>query len=212
MKFVLFIVTMLIGAITSVQAQGQIKDVKFPKEVAQGKKIKKTLDVEFEEVNGEKVEKYTLVIETNGQKEVTIWDGKGEMPPAIKEAMEDSKTGESNTEVEAKKVIKKEFEIIETNDGDTIVKRHTSNPDTKPAKLGLMIGNTAEGLVVMDVIDAGPAEYAGVKPGDILLKIDNEYLMSEFKLNAVLERYKAGSSMHLIVLRDSKEVPLTVKL
>ena len=54
------------------------------------------------------------------------------------------------------------------------------------------------------------AEKAGVKSGDIIVKIGNTKLASMSDLTKCLYTYKSGDSTSLVVNRDGKEVKLNV--
>jgi serine protease Do len=70
----------------------------------------------------------------------------------------------------------------------------------------------ARGALVADVIKGGPAERAGLKPGDIILEFDRKEIKDSSDLPMQVARVAPGMSVQLKVLRDGKEtaLPLTV--
>ena len=69
---------------------------------------------------------------------------------------------------------------------------------------------TDEGVYVGEVVSGSAAEKAGVKSGDIIVKIGNTKLASMSDLTKCLYTYKSGDSTSLVVNRDGKEVKLNV--
>jgi len=57
----------------------------------------------------------------------------------------------------------------------------------------------------------GPAQKAGLRPGDILLEIDAEPV-SEERIGKILERYKPGDEVKLTILRDKRRENLKLTL
>ena len=55
-----------------------------------------------------------------------------------------------------------------------------------------------------------PAAKAGVKPGDTLLKVDDQTVESERSLIAHLVRLKAGDQVKLRLKRDKRELEVTI--
>ena len=70
--------------------------------------------------------------------------------------------------------------------------------------------STDEGVYVVEVVSGSAAEKAGVKSGDIIVKIGNTKLASMSDLTKCLYTYKSGDSTSLVVNRDGKEVKLNV--
>lgn len=69
------------------------------------------------------------------------------------------------------------------------------------------------GIVGADpIVDNGPADKAGLKAGDIILKIDNTAIDQKNSLSAVINRHKVGDKVTLTVLRGGKEQRIDVTL
>ena len=69
---------------------------------------------------------------------------------------------------------------------------------------------TDEGIFVGEVVDDSPAKKAGVKAGDIIVKLGDTKLTSMSDLTKRLYEYKSGDKTTLVVNRDGKEVKLNV--
>lgn len=69
-----------------------------------------------------------------------------------------------------------------------------------------------KGALVASVIEDSPADKAGVKPGDILVKYNNETLSDAAELPHMVGRTKVGVKVPLTVFRDGKEKNLKVKI
>lgn len=59
------------------------------------------------------------------------------------------------------------------------------------------------GLLVTSVNRNGPAYECGIMPGDIIVKIGDERVVSRMHAMALLREYEEGDSMHIELLRDS---------
>lgn len=69
---------------------------------------------------------------------------------------------------------------------------------------------TSKGVIVSEVTKGSPAEQAGVKVQDVILKLNNRAVSNRQQLITVAERLNIGDSYPLVVLRDGKEVELTI--
>lgn len=72
--------------------------------------------------------------------------------------------------------------------------------------------NMTVGIYVSQVLEGGPAEKAGFKPGDIIIKAEGKEIKTMEELNTIKYKYKIGDTFKVTVLRDSKEVELSVVL
>ncbi len=71
-------------------------------------------------------------------------------------------------------------------------------------------GEGAEGAVVTDVRADGPAEAAGIEPGDVVVEFDRERVRSARQLARLVEETPAGRTTAVQVLRDGSAVTLSV--
>ncbi|WP_455538089.1 serine protease HtrA [Terrisporobacter sp.] len=70
---------------------------------------------------------------------------------------------------------------------------------------------TDEGVYVGEVVSDSPASNAGIKPGDIIVKIGDTKLSSMSDLTKCLYGYKSGDSTTIVVNRGGNEKELNVK-
>jgi serine protease Do len=68
--------------------------------------------------------------------------------------------------------------------------------------------SAGEGVLVLDVVDDSIAQKAGVKPGDVIRKVDDESVASVDDLRDALGRYDEGDEFKVTVLRKGKEKTL----
>lgn len=61
-----------------------------------------------------------------------------------------------------------------------------------------------QGLFVTSVNKSGPAFECGIMPGDIILRIDNERVLSEMHAWAMLREYYEGDTIDLELIRDGE--------
>lgn len=97
-------------------------------------------------------------------------------------------------------------------------------PFSARARLGIKTGNLnkdlaayfdldkAKGALVLEVLEDSPAEEAGIKSGDVILKVENEEIPSPEELVDVLGDYKGGDKIALTVLRKGKTLELNAEL
>ena len=62
------------------------------------------------------------------------------------------------------------------------------------------------------VVDGSPAAKAGLKPGDVIVKVGQQSVGREHGLRGLLGRYQPGQNVSLTVHRDGKQQVLTVVL
>ncbi|MFO0961044.1 MAG: M20/M25/M40 family metallo-hydrolase [Isosphaeraceae bacterium] len=71
-----------------------------------------------------------------------------------------------------------------------------------------LLGVQLDEMTVVDVIEGGPAEKAGIKAGDVLIKVDGKAIASREEMAAALQG--AETTRKVVVKRDGKEVEVTV--
>ena len=91
-----------------------------------------------------------------------------------------------------------------------------------PAFLGVAVAEAPAGvidarrsapvLVVSDVHPGSPADEAGLKPGDLLLQLDDQLLLHPVQLARLVQEREPGSDATLTVERDGEALSLTATL
>ena len=75
-----------------------------------------------------------------------------------------------------------------------------------------ILNDVPEGAYVMDIVEASPAETAGLEAEDIIIKIDGVKLSEENDLAKTIGGKKVGDTVELTVWRDEKEITVNVTL
>ena len=68
------------------------------------------------------------------------------------------------------------------------------------------------GVLVSQVFEDDPADKAGIKVGDIILKVDGEAITSSRELSRMIAGLAVGKKARITLLRDGKELTRSVKL
>ncbi|HEY6167731.1 MAG TPA: M6 family metalloprotease domain-containing protein [Verrucomicrobiae bacterium] len=90
---------------------------------------------------------------------------------------------------------------------------HPLKPSDRRAFVGITYGEPDDrGAVVRTVITNSPAAKAGVKVGDVLVKVGDSPMSSQSTLTDVLTEKGPGDSLELTVLRGEKEKRVSVRL
>ncbi len=82
--------------------------------------------------------------------------------------------------------------------------------DSKVAKENNL--NTIQGVIVTSVIDGSAANEAGIKEGDIIIKIDRNSINSNSDLKEQISKYRPGDKINITYLRNGKENTVIVEL
>ena len=69
-----------------------------------------------------------------------------------------------------------------------------------------------EGVLVNEVFERDPAALAGIKPGDVITKVDGALVDTPNKLSRLVAALDPGSTTHVEVVRDGKRLTLNVAL
>jgi serine protease Do len=69
-----------------------------------------------------------------------------------------------------------------------------------------------KGVLIADVMKGGPADLAGLKKGDVVLEYNGEKVTDTSFLRNKVAATTIGKEVKLVVWRDKKEMPLTVKI
>ncbi len=68
------------------------------------------------------------------------------------------------------------------------------------------------GVIVEEIMDDSPARKAGVRPLDVILKIDGKEISSSNEVQGLIALKKPGETVNLAVLRDGRTITVPVKL
>lgn len=69
-----------------------------------------------------------------------------------------------------------------------------------------------EGILIVEVLEASPAQEAGLRPGDVIIGIDDKVIKNQTMLNSYLRRRKEGEKVTLKIIRHKKEEKVIVTL
>jgi serine protease DegS len=65
-----------------------------------------------------------------------------------------------------------------------------------------------QGVIIAGVVPGGPAQKAGLRPGDILVSIDGEKIKDAHEALILISKRKPGTKVKLNILRDGKPMTL----
>jgi len=72
--------------------------------------------------------------------------------------------------------------------------------------------SVTNGLYVRDIVPGGGAQEAGIKTGDVIVKVENTPVYESSDLQERVGELQPGDKIHLTVLRDGSEKQFTVTL
>jgi putative serine protease PepD len=98
-----------------------------------------------------------------------------------------------------------------------IVEQLRNGETPSHARLGVTVQNEVEGGLAIGAgiktVEAGSAgEEAGLQPGDVVLKVDDEVIASVDALVATIRGYRPGDEVTLTVLRDEETLTIDAAL
>ncbi len=73
-------------------------------------------------------------------------------------------------------------------------------------------GREVEGYALMGAAKDSPADLAGIKAGDVIVKFGDSKIAGLEDIDGALRKFKAGDKVPMIILRDGKEQEVTVTL
>lgn len=73
--------------------------------------------------------------------------------------------------------------------------------------------NISQGVLVENTVDGGAAQYAGILPKDIIVKVDNKTINTVPELQEVIGSSKVGEDLDIVVYRNGnlKTIPVRLK-
>ncbi len=84
--------------------------------------------------------------------------------------------------------------------------------DITPADVEALTFGRSKGAFISGVNRGGPADQAGVRPGDILVAVDDHPIVDTVTMLDAIARLKPGTSARLKLYRRKEEVSLSVKV
>lgn len=72
--------------------------------------------------------------------------------------------------------------------------------------------SSSSGVMVTDVNQDGPADKAGIEPGDIIVGADGELITGIDELKAAISKYSTGDKIRLTIIRDRSYYDIDVTL
>lgn len=70
----------------------------------------------------------------------------------------------------------------------------------------------ARGALVASVAPGGPADQAGIKPGDIIVEYNGTEIRDSTELPIMVARTEVGKTALLTIVRDKKRIPTTIRV
>jgi len=67
-----------------------------------------------------------------------------------------------------------------------------------------------EGVLVRSVAKDSAAEKAGIRAGDVIVKVDSEAVTSAHEITSLVRAARSKHNFQVVVVRDKKEVSLSV--
>lgn len=86
------------------------------------------------------------------------------------------------------------------------------NPERPTIGAALRDAPDGEGAVVSNVISKSPAEKAGVKKGDKIIRVEDEVMQNSAAVTAAIRKRKAGDSLRFTVESGEETKELTIEL
>jgi len=76
----------------------------------------------------------------------------------------------------------------------------------------LELDQETKGVYVTHVLENGPADLAGMEPGDIILSVDGEKAAGAYEIMSRIAATPPGTWVHLTVLHQGKRIPMRIKV
>lgn len=89
----------------------------------------------------------------------------------------------------------------------------TMNPEGLTPELAESFGYKGEkGILITEVLEESPAAKAGLKQGDIIVKLSGKEVVSNEAFRNAVSLMAPGTEIELVIFRDGKEEKLTVEI
>ncbi len=216
---------------------GKITEKKIVKEGKEAEEYLKTMEkgtwvtddgqeIELEGKDYKMIEKkvYKMVTkDDDGNETVIEWDGEGEMPEEIKEAMKEHNVEidmehemdiELEVEIEEGEHEHKKVRIIKGGDGNHFVFEVDEDVEknSNKAQLGVFIEAADNGARVIELMEGSAAEKAGIVSGDIITRVNDSPVNSIETLISSLSSFEANDIAIIELMRDGEKKSYEVVL
>ena len=74
------------------------------------------------------------------------------------------------------------------------------------------LGVPAYGIYVVEVVEGGPADRAGLEPGDRIVSVDNTEIVAQDDLGTLIQSHQAGDVISITLARDGQMMTFEVTL
>jgi len=78
--------------------------------------------------------------------------------------------------------------------------------------LGVALSDTDDGLMIEEMLEAGPAAESGLQVGDIVLEFEGNEINKKEEFQMLLKEKASGEKVEILVLREGQEYVIVVKL
>lgn len=72
--------------------------------------------------------------------------------------------------------------------------------------------NISQGVLIQEIVDGGSAQYAGILPKDVIVKVDQKNIKTVGDLQEAVGRAKVGDTVNVTLNRKGKEIEVPVRL
>ena len=80
------------------------------------------------------------------------------------------------------------------------------------AQTAAQLGVNAYGVYIVDVVQGGPADKAGLKSGDRIVSIDGSEVAQQTDLGTIIQNHSAGDTLSITVARDGQMQTVSLTL
>ncbi len=70
----------------------------------------------------------------------------------------------------------------------------------------------SKGALVADVVPGGPADYAGIRRGDIIITFDGKEIKNISDLPKIVAETNVGKTVEMKIIRQGKELTINIKV
>jgi len=114
--------------------------------------------------------------------------------------------------------VEEQKEELERAASQPAAARESDEPPSRSAlrvRLGIipdMVGDGQPGMLIDTVLDGGCAKAAGLKDGDRIMRIGTEPIRDIYAYMRVLQSFKPGEEVDIVVIRGGQELTIKVRL